>query len=123
MARDPTHQARGEMLGLARAQPNLQARRRGKRMKRRDIILGLGATAAVWPLATRALQKVPVIGFLGTTSPAAWPIAAFERRLGELGWVSGRTITIDYRWTEGRNEKAPAIAEAFVRARSTSSSP
>jgi putative ABC transport system substrate-binding protein len=83
-------------------------------MKRRHFILGFGATAAAWPLATRAQPKVPVIGFLGTTSPAAWPIAAFERRLGELGWVSGHSITIDYRWTEGRNEKAPAIAEAFV---------
>jgi ABC-type uncharacterized transport system substrate-binding protein len=83
-------------------------------MRRRHFILGFGATAAAWPLTARAQQKVPVIGFLGTTSPAAWPIAAFERRLGELGWVSGRTITIDYRWTEGRNEKAPAIAEAFV---------
>jgi hypothetical protein len=64
----------------------------------------------------RAQQKVPVIGFLGTTSPSAWrePIAAFERRLRELDWIAGRTITIDYRWTEGRNEQALAIAEAFV---------
>src|SRR5258706_12686777 len=84
-------------------------------MKRRDFITLLGGGAA-WPLAARAQQRVPVIGFLGTTSPSAWrqPIAAFERRLGELGWVAGRTITIDYRWTEGRNEQALAIAEAFV---------
>jgi hypothetical protein len=59
---------------------------------------------------------VPVIGFLGTTSRSVWrePITAFEQRLGELGWTAGRTITIDYRWTEGRNEQALAIAEAFV---------
>jgi putative tryptophan/tyrosine transport system substrate-binding protein len=84
-------------------------------MKRRDFITLLGGGAA-WPLAARAQQRVPVIGFLGTTSPSAWrqPIAAFERRLTELGWIAGRTITIDYRWTEGRNEQALAIAEAFV---------
>src|SRR5260370_32181709 len=84
-------------------------------MKRRDFITLLGGGAA-WPLAARAQQRVPVIGFLGTTSPPAWrqPIAAFERRLTELGWIEARTITIDYRWTEGRNEQALAIAEAFV---------
>jgi putative ABC transport system substrate-binding protein len=85
----------------------------GAHMKRRDFITLLGGGAA-WPLTARAQQRVPVIGFLGTTSPSAWrqPIAAFERRLSELGWIAGRTITIDYRWTEGRNEQALAIAEA-----------
>jgi putative ABC transport system substrate-binding protein len=89
-------------------------------MKRRDCLKLRGGAAAasslLWPLAVRAQQKVPVLGFLGTTSPTVWrePVAAFERRLGELGWVNGRTISIDYRWTEGRNEQAPAIAEAFV---------
>jgi putative ABC transport system substrate-binding protein len=85
-------------------------------LKRREFITLLGGAAAAWPLAADAQQKVPVIGFLGTTSPSAWrePIAAFERRLGELGWIPGRTITIDYSWTEGRNEQARAIAEAFV---------
>jgi ABC-type uncharacterized transport system substrate-binding protein len=86
-------------------------------MKRRDFIAALGGAAAAWPFAARAQQaKVPVIGFLGTTSQSTWsqPVAAFEQRLSELGWIPGRTITIDYRWTEGRNEQAPAIAEAFV---------
>ena len=85
-------------------------------MKRRDFIAALGGVAA-WPLAARAQQaKVPVIGFLGTTTQSIWSqqIAAFEQRLSELGWVVGRTIDIDYRWTEGRNEQAPAIAEEFV---------
>jgi putative ABC transport system substrate-binding protein len=84
-------------------------------MRRRRFI-GLAGIAAAWPLVVHAQQKVPVIGFLGTTSPSAWrqPVAAFEQRLGELGWIPGRTISIDYRWTEGRNEQALAIAEAFV---------
>ena len=86
-------------------------------MRRRDFITLLGGAVAPWPRSARAQQKVPVIGFLGTTSPTAWreQIAAFEQRLGELGWINGRTITIEYRWTEGRNEQAPAIAQAFVK--------
>jgi putative ABC transport system substrate-binding protein len=85
-------------------------------MRRRDFITLLGGAVAPWPRSARAQQKVPVIGFIGTTSPTAWreQIGAFEQRLGELGWTSGRTITIEYRWTEGRNEQAPAIAQAFV---------
>jgi putative ABC transport system substrate-binding protein len=86
-------------------------------MRRREFIALCGGAVAAWPLTARAQQaKVPVIGFLGTTTQAAWsqPVAAFERRLSELGWVAGRTITIDYRWTEGRNEQALEIAQAFV---------
>jgi putative ABC transport system substrate-binding protein len=86
-------------------------------MRRREFIALCGAAVAGWPLAARAqTAKVPVIGFLGTTTQAVWaqPVAAFERRLSELGWVAGRTITIDYRWTEGRNEQALEIAQAFV---------
>jgi putative ABC transport system substrate-binding protein len=85
-------------------------------MRRREFIGLLAGSALAWPLAAQAEQKIPVIGFLGTTSPSAWrqAVAAFERRLGELGWVPGRTVTIDYRWTDGRNEQAAAIAEAFV---------
>jgi putative ABC transport system substrate-binding protein len=85
-------------------------------VNKRQFITLLGGVAAAWPLRARAQQKMPVIGFLGTTSPSAWrqSVAAFEQRLGELGWIAGRTITIDYRWTDGRNEQAPAIVEAFV---------
>jgi len=87
-------------------------------MRRRDFIKAFGAAAAAGPLEARGQQpKVPLIGFLGTTSPAAWsqPVAAFEQRLNELGWSAGRTIAIDYRWTEGRNELARDALEAFVR--------
>jgi len=85
-------------------------------VRRRDFIAALGAAAA-WPLAARAqAAKVPVLGFLGTTTPTAWsgPVAAFEKRLSDLGWMPGSTITIDYRWTEGRNELALEIAQKFV---------
>ena len=87
-------------------------------MKRRDFIAGLGATAA-WPLAAHAQQpaKLPTIGFLGTTTPSVWKdyVPAFVQRLRELGWVEGRTVAIEYRWAEGRNERFGEIAAEFAR--------
>jgi hypothetical protein len=68
----------------------------GQAMRRRDFIKAIAGSGAVWPLTltTSAQQpKVPLIGFLGTTSQTAWrqPVAAFEKRLAELGWIPGRT--------------------------------
>jgi hypothetical protein len=75
-------------------------------MKRREFIAVLGGAAA-WPLAARAQQadKLPTIGFLGVTTPSAQSqrTAAFSQRLRELGWIEGRTVTIDYRWMEDVN--------------------
>jgi putative tryptophan/tyrosine transport system substrate-binding protein len=88
-------------------------------MKRRDFITLLGGVAAAWPLEARAQQsaKLPTIGFLGAATPAIWSvfIVAFVRRLRELGWIEGRTIAIEYRWAEGRNERYADIAAEFVR--------
>jgi putative ABC transport system substrate-binding protein len=41
--------------------------------------------------------------------------AAFVQRLRELGWIEGRTVAIEYRWAEGRNERMVDIAAEFVR--------
>src|SRR6516164_5291334 len=87
-------------------------------MRRREFITLLGG-AAVWPLAARAQQpgKLPTIGFLGaSTAPAMsqW-IAAFVQRLHELGWIENRTVAIEYRWGEGRDERYREIAAEFVR--------
>jgi ABC-type uncharacterized transport system substrate-binding protein len=88
-------------------------------MKRRDFITLLGGTAVAWPLAARAQQpgKLPTIGFLGqsTRSAATEWVAAFVQRLRELGWIEGRNVAIDYRWGEGRSERAAEIAAQFVR--------
>jgi ABC-type uncharacterized transport system substrate-binding protein len=87
-------------------------------MKRREFIAGLGGAVA-WPLVARSQQAArrPTIGFLGPTMPSAqtqW-VATFLDRLGELGWVEGRTVAIEYRWAEGRSERYAEIAAEFVR--------
>jgi len=87
-------------------------------MRRREFITLLGGAAA-WPLAARAQQasKLPTIGFLGSSTFSAmseW-IAAFAQRLRERGWIEGRTVAIEYRWAEGRAERAAEIAAEFVR--------
>src|SRR5215831_17165107 len=87
---------------------------------RRKFLATLGGAAAAWPLAARAQQaRLPTIGFLGATTPAAESqrLAAFTQRLGELGWIEGRTVAIDVRWAEGRNDRFAEIAAEFVRLR------
>ena len=88
-------------------------------MRRREFISLLGGAAVAWPLAARAQQavKLPTIGFLGTTTPSSWGpwVAAFAQRLRDLGWTEHSTVTIEYRWAEGRNERFAEIAAEFVR--------
>ena len=90
-------------------------------MKRREFITLLGGAAVAWPLAARAQQagKLPTIGYMGSNTPSAESqrIAAFVQRLRELGWIEGRTIAIEGRWGEGRNERFAEIAAEFVRLR------
>jgi hypothetical protein len=78
-------------------------------MRRREFISLLGGGAVAWPLAARAQQarKVPTIGLLGAAAATAWSpfVANFVRRLGELGWVEGRTVAIEYRWADARKRE------------------
>jgi putative tryptophan/tyrosine transport system substrate-binding protein len=87
-------------------------------MRRREVIALLGGAAA-WPVTARAQQatKMPTIGFIGSGTMASqrtW-LDALVQRLRELGWVEGRTVTIVYRWGEGRGERFSEIAAEFVR--------
>jgi len=88
-------------------------------IRRREFIALLGGAAVGWPLAAGAQQsaKLPTIGFLGTTTPAAWGgwLNAFVQRLRELNWTEGRNLAIDVRWAEGRNERFAEIAAEFTR--------
>ena len=87
-------------------------------MQRREFITLLGGAATAWPLAARAqpADKVPTIGFIGNSASRYISFsAAFAGRLQELRWIEGRTVTIEYRWSEGRLDRVAEIAAEFVR--------
>ena len=88
-------------------------------MRRREFICVLGGAAAAWPVAARAQQpgRLPTIGILGSGTPVTqgqW-YTGFVRRLRELGWSEGGSVSIEYRWAEGRDERFAEIAAEFVR--------
>ena len=88
-------------------------------MRRREFITLLGSAATALPLAAQAQQagKLPTIGLLVSSTPAdeSQRVGAFTQRLHQLGWIDGRTITIELRSAEGRPERAHEIAAEFVR--------
>ena len=88
-------------------------------MRRRAFLGALGGAAFAWPLAgfAQPRAKLATIGYLGANTPSAESqrFAVFVQRLRELAWIEGRTIAIEVRWAEGRNERFAEIAAEFVR--------
>src|SRR5215471_894494 len=91
--------------------------------KRRDFITLLGAgAAAAWPLAARAQQgermrRVGVLMPIADDSEGQERIKPFQATLHDLGWVEGRNVQIDYRWTEGDANRIPRYVSELVRLR------
>src|SRR5262245_37196333 len=86
-------------------------------IRRREFISLLGGAAA-WPVAARAQQaSLPVVGFLsaGTPDAAAGELAAFHQGLREAGYVEGRNVTIDYRWSGLQHDLMLALTADLVR--------
>ncbi|MBR1086656.1 ABC transporter substrate-binding protein [Bradyrhizobium manausense] len=85
-------------------------------MRRRDFIAG--ALAAAYPVVAGAQQanRLPTVGFLipgSEQSHGRW-VAAFTKRMGELGWIDGQTVRLEYRWAAGHPERYPGFAAEFV---------
>ena len=82
---------------------------------RREFIALLGSTA-VWPLAVRAQQLRPVIGFLIPTSSDMQSnrLRALREGLKETGFVEGENLAIEYRWAEGQYDRLPVLAAELV---------
>jgi putative tryptophan/tyrosine transport system substrate-binding protein len=83
-------------------------------MDRRRFVLTALAGAVATPLATGAQQaaKPARVGYIGTTPPSgAHPLATGLR---SLGWVEGRSLIIEWRYTGGNVERAPELAAGLV---------
>jgi putative ABC transport system substrate-binding protein len=86
-------------------------------MRRREFITLMAGAAAAWPLAAGAQTAVPVIGLLSARSLATDTsfIAVFRQGLNETGFVEGRNVAFDYRWSEGRYDRLAGLAADLVR--------
>jgi putative tryptophan/tyrosine transport system substrate-binding protein len=87
-------------------------------VRRRSFLTLLGSAASAWPLAARAQQSaMPVVGLLSVRAADQdqGRMAAFHRGLGEMGFVEGRNVAIEYRWADGQYDRLPAMAADLVR--------
>ncbi len=87
-------------------------------MRRRDFIQLTVGSAIAWPCAVNAQQPaIPVVGFLNGATPTGFAAyaAAFRRGLGEVGYVEGQNVAIEYRWAEGHYDRFPELASDLVR--------
>jgi putative ABC transport system substrate-binding protein len=87
-------------------------------VRRRDFVALAGGTLVAWPLhaLSQPAANAPTVGFLGSGTPSSQRdvAAAFAQRMSELGWTDGSSVTIAYRFAEGRDERYGEIAAEFV---------
>jgi putative tryptophan/tyrosine transport system substrate-binding protein len=87
-------------------------------LHRRDFITLLGGAAAAWPLAARAQQRerMRLIGVLMPVDDAEGQtrLMTFGQGLAQLGWIVGRNVRIDVRWSAGKADNIRKYATELV---------
>jgi putative ABC transport system substrate-binding protein len=89
-------------------------------MRRRDLLALVGAAAfAPFGAAAQGPNNRPRIGFLGNSTPTleASLVDSFRKGLGDLGYVEGRNISIEYRWAEGDYDRLPSLVRDLVQSK------
>ena len=85
-------------------------------MRRRELIAGLGGSAAAWPLVARAQQlaKMPRMGVLVALSAPHPFTEALRSGMRDLGYSEGQNIAIDWRYADAQFSRAVELAAEFV---------
>jgi putative ABC transport system substrate-binding protein len=80
------------------------------------LVIG-GAAVLSQPLAAQQSRKPPRIGILLPGTPASFSLRAkaFLERLGTLGYIEDRTVTIDWKWGQDQVDVLPGLAQELVR--------
>lgn len=86
-------------------------------MRRRDFISLLGGAVVARPLVALAQEPgLPTVGFLSNASADAFVdrLDAFRKGLGDVGYIEGRNVAIEYRWADGHNDRLARLAAELV---------
>jgi putative ABC transport system substrate-binding protein len=86
-------------------------------MQRREFMTLVGGATAAWPLAARAQQAMPVVGFLHSLSSSyILPLfaPAVRQGLAETGYIEGQNVAIEFHSAEGQYDRLPDLVAKLV---------
>jgi putative ABC transport system substrate-binding protein len=88
-------------------------------MRRREFFGALSGAALAWPLAVRAQQEMPLIGFIngGGENTSTREAIAFRKGLSEAGYLEGKNVTVEYHWFEGEYDRLRTTIADLIRRR------